>query len=354
MTRVVQPRLSIRHSTSRLIFVDLEGCLWVRDMSKSAMMEMFTSGKGPMVELPEATMQVLESMADDPKNEIWVLSGLPVKGALERLAGRDPRAGIVAENGCFVKTRGISNKSSGQSNGARWVNMVANLDFAWKGPCVEYFTERMPGSFVEERATSDVWRFWPGPPDSTAPIDDDATTNDICSPAVNTATSPSSDSHYSDRSWARRQAAEAQNHIFDSLGERYGLRIIPGQDSFLVLPNNISRSTAVGTILHPGGPACSPLGGGAGVGNADYDGWWSSTTVGSGAGRTSGTTGGRVSSAGESTLVLGIGGDKKLLRRLNELDDAETVSTSRRGTDARWKLDPREVLGILGTLAQVR
>ncbi|KAI6013248.1 glycosyltransferase family 20 protein [Pisolithus marmoratus] len=355
------PRLipKYRHSTSRLIFVDLEGCLWVRDMSKSAMMEMCKSGKGPMVELPEATIRVLESMADDPKNEIWVLSGLPVKGALERLAERVPKVGIVAENGCFVKTREISNKSGGQSNGARWLNMVANLDFAWKGPCVEilnYFTERTPGSFVEERATSVVWRFWTGPPDSTAPIDDDATTttNELCSPTVNSATSPSSDSHYSDRSWARRQAAEAQNHIFDSLGERYGLRIIPGQNSFLVLPNNISRSTAVGTILHPGGPACSPLGGGAGVGDADYDGWWSSTTVGSGAGRTSGTTGGRVSSAGESTLVLGIGGDEKLLRRLNELDDAETVSTSRRGTDAKWKLDPREVLGVLGTLAQVR
>src|SRR5882757_998428 len=46
-----------------------------------------------------------------------------------------------------------------------------------------------------------------------------------------------------------------------SLGERYGLRIIPGANSFLVLPNNISRSTAVGAILHPGGPARSPLNG---------------------------------------------------------------------------------------------
>ncbi|KAI6022066.1 glycosyltransferase family 20-domain-containing protein [Pisolithus marmoratus] len=303
------PRLifKYRHSASRLIFGDLEGCLGVRDMSKSAMMEMFKSGKGPMVELPEATIRVLESMVDDPNNEIRVLK-------------RVARVDIVAENGCFVKTREISNKSGRQSNGARWINMVANLDFAWKGPCVEilnYFTERTPGSFVEERATSVVWRFWTGPPDSTSPIDDDATTttNDICSPTVNTATSPSSDSHYSDRSWARRQAAKAQNHIFDSLGERYG------------------------TILHPRGPACSPLGGDAGVGDADYDGSWSSTTVGSGAGRTSGTTGGRVSSAGESTLVLGIGGDEKLLRRLNELDDAETVSTNRRGTDAKWKLD---------------
>ncbi|KAI5992797.1 glycosyltransferase family 20 protein [Pisolithus albus] len=357
------PRLipKYRHSTTRLVFVDFEGCLWVRDMSKSAMIEVVGTGRGPMVGPSEATMQVLEKLAGDPKNEIWVLSGLPVKGALERLAQRVPSVGIVAENGCFVKTREIGNRTNGQSNGARWINMVANLDFAWKGPCIEilnYFTERTPGSFVEERATSIVWRFWTGPPDSTVSIDDDptittptTTTNDT---SPTTATVTSSQSHYSDRSWARRQAAEAQNHIFDSLGERYGLRIVPGQNSFLVLPNNISRSTAVGTILHPGGPACSPLGGGAGVGDADYDGYWSSVTIGGGAGRTSSSTGGRVSSAVDSTLVLAIGGDEKLLRRLNELDDAETVSTSRRGTDAKWKLDPREVLGVLEALAQVR
>src|SRR6266498_3782697 len=34
-----------------------------------------------------------------------------------------------------------------------------------------------------------------------------------------------------------------------SLGERYGLRIIPGRNSFLIMPNNVSRSTAVGFIL---------------------------------------------------------------------------------------------------------
>lgn len=48
------------------------------------------------------------------------------------------------------------------------------------------FTERTPGSFVEEREASVVWRFWCGEPDNCP-----------------------------DRQWARRQAAEAQNHIFD-------------------------------------------------------------------------------------------------------------------------------------------
>lgn len=81
-------------------------------MSKSAMM-MMRSGRGPMFEPPEATMRVLERMVGDPMNEIWVLSGLPVKGALERLVERVPSVGIVAGNERFVKTTEIGNKSNG-------------------------------------------------------------------------------------------------------------------------------------------------------------------------------------------------------------------------------------------------
>ncbi|KAI6107081.1 hypothetical protein EDD16DRAFT_1898957 [Pisolithus croceorrhizus] len=286
--------------------------------------------ESPLVVPPEATVRVLESMAGDPKNELWVLGGLPMKGAMERCAEIVLSVGIVAEN----RRMGVL---------ARWINTVATSAFAWNGSCIEildYFIELMPSSFVEERAIPVVWRFWTGP---TVSIDDDppnTTSTSDTSPTTTIAATSSllSESHHSDRSWARRQAAEARNHIFDSLGERYRLRIIPGQNSFLVLPR----------------PACSPLGGDTGVGDVDNDGHWSSVTTGGCTGGTTSSTGGRVSSAAESTLVLAIGGDEKLLRRLNELDGAETVSTSRRGADAKWKLDPREVLGVLQTLARVR
>lgn len=176
------------------------------------------------------------------------------------------------------------------------------------------FTERTPGSFIEERDASIVWRYFSG------------------DEAVDAG----------DRAWARRQAAEAQNHIFDrfvasllfsptltedvcSLGERYGLRIIPGKNAFLVLPNYISRSTAVGAILHAGGPTYSP----------------------------------RVpwilpeeneSVAHSKDFVLAIGQDEKLLRRLGELDNAETCSTGTGGTDARWRVPCEEVVSILEQL----
>ena len=55
----------------------------------------------------------------------------------------------------------------------------------------------------------------------------------------------------------------------------------------------------------------------------------------------------------ETRGVFAVSGDEKLLRRLNELDNAETVSTSRKGTDAKWKLEPREVVSVLSQLAGV-
>jgi trehalose 6-phosphate synthase/phosphatase len=108
---------------------------------------------------------------------------------------------LRAENGCFVRPR------PDRGGSAPWINMVANFNLTWKNSCLEIlqyvsrlcdriwlevdwsfmqFTERTPGSFIEEREASIVWRFWTG-----SLID--------CS----------------DLRWARRQAAEAQNHVFD-------------------------------------------------------------------------------------------------------------------------------------------
>jgi trehalose 6-phosphate synthase/phosphatase len=283
-TTLLLPRY--KHSPRRILLLDFEGTLWRPDMSRAGLLAPFVP--------PEGAVELLNKFSANKRNEVWLLSGLPVK-SLEQVAAKAPEVGIVAENGCFAKIPVQNGK------GGVWISMVANLNLTWKGLCVEilnYFTERTPGSFVEEREASVVWRFWTGPTDDS-----------------------------SDRQWARRQAAEAQNHIFDSLGERYGLRIIPGSNSFLVLPNNISRSTAVGAILHPGGPAHSPR---SSVPDLDVP-----------------VNGG----GGETGFVFSVGSDEKLLRRLNELDNAETVSTSGKGTDAKWKLDAEDVGDVMWLFA---
>ncbi|KAI0789217.1 glycosyltransferase family 20 protein [Abortiporus biennis] len=287
-----------KHSRKRLLLIDFEGTVWLNRDPKALVTGTFDP--------PEDALKVLNKLSEDPKNEVWLLSGLQVKGALEEVAKITPKIGIVAENGCFIKTLPARNGHSS------WVNMVANFNLTWRAPCMEilqYFTERTPGSFIEEREASVVWRYWAGPPNSS-----------------------------SDWQWARRQAAEAQNHIFDSLGERYGLRIIPGVNSFLVLPNNISRSTAVGAILHPGGPAHSPN-------PLTRSAWHSPDSMEH---EHPGT---------DVDFVLAIGKDEKLMRRLNELDNAETISVtgmSVKGTDAKWKVKPDDVMKILRKFTETK
>jgi trehalose 6-phosphate synthase complex regulatory subunit len=104
-------------------------------------------------------------------------------------------------------------------------------------------------------------------------------------------------------------------------------------NSFLVLPNNISRSSAVGSILHPGGPARSPIA---------RSNWYS-------------TDGTESDGPHDVDFLLAIGTDEKLLRRLNEIDNAETCSTSPvdKGTDAKWRIQMREVMDVLWQLANV-
>lgn len=102
-----------------------------------------------------------------------------------------------------------------------------------------------------------------------------------------------------------------------------GLRIIPNESNFIVLPSNISRSTAVGAILRPGGPAQS-------VPTM----WFSQAEA-------------EPSQDSDVDLLLCMGADEKLLSRLNELHNAETVTTSGKGSDAKWRLAVPEVIPTL-------
>ena len=55
-------------------------------------------------------------------------------------------------------------------------------------------------------------------------------------------------------------------------------------------------------------------------------------------------------------FALAVSGDEKLLRRLNELDFSETVSTGEAGTgtDAKWKIESKDVITTLWHLAKAR
>jgi hypothetical protein len=68
----------------RLLLLDLEGTLWLRDPIKE---------KDKKV--PEEVVKLLVKLVSVTGNRVWVLSGLPIKGALEVLAEKVPGLGIV-------------------------------------------------------------------------------------------------------------------------------------------------------------------------------------------------------------------------------------------------------------------
>ncbi|KAL4068995.1 hypothetical protein J3A83DRAFT_4188927 [Scleroderma citrinum] len=111
----------------------------------------------------------------------------------------------------------------------------------------------------------------------------------------------------------------------------------------------ISHSKVVGVIMHPGSPACSPHGSGTGMDGGNYD-----THLGPTSARQGTNSGGihRVNSMDKSMLVLATGGDEKLLRRLNELENMENMSMSRKGTNAKWKPDLRGQTDDHGAVGQ--
>lgn len=68
----------------RLILLDLERTLWLHDTSTPRQND----------EVPENALKLLERLSADERNEVWGLSGLGVKGKLEKIANRIPNLGI--------------------------------------------------------------------------------------------------------------------------------------------------------------------------------------------------------------------------------------------------------------------
>ena len=84
-----------RHSQKRLLLVDFEGTMWVRDMRTIARKAGVGVGEKPEFEPPEEALRLLTRLSEDPKNQVWLLSGLPIKGILDVVAEKVPTIGIV-------------------------------------------------------------------------------------------------------------------------------------------------------------------------------------------------------------------------------------------------------------------
>ncbi|MCJ1477992.1 hypothetical protein MMC13_006667 [Lambiella insularis] len=140
------PRLSMNElaekykaADKRLFILDYEGTL-----AASPTSIIFTS--------PQRTLEVLNNLAYDERNIVYIMSGRPPE-VLDRLFRGIPQLGLIGENGCFLKEYGTES----------WIDM-ANVDkaMAWKKSVVkilEYYKDRTEGSWIEERHCSMLFHY---------------------------------------------------------------------------------------------------------------------------------------------------------------------------------------------------
>ena len=202
------PRLEVaqlvsewRAAHSRLLLLDLEDTLMKLD-------PMATHQQGGF-DPPGWLIKLLSDLAADHKNVVYVLSAMGMED-LSKLSHAAENVGLVAENGCFVKHAGET----------YWNSLVAAFDLKPVRDILNYFTERTPDSYIEERGASICWRFW----------------NDA---------KGSRTSH--EAQWARRQSAEVSNLIHERFS--HTLRVVPCQTNCLIMPRHASRVAAVQHII---------------------------------------------------------------------------------------------------------
>lgn len=127
---------SYRNSKSRLIFLDYDGTL-------------VPFQSNPNEAKPDKRLyDIINSLCEDEHNRVVIISGREKKFLNKWFKGIN--LDIIAEHGVWLK----------QFDG-NWETLT-KLDNLWKDeirPVVEFYVDRTPGSFIEEKDYSMVWHF---------------------------------------------------------------------------------------------------------------------------------------------------------------------------------------------------
>ncbi|KAI8353296.1 glycosyltransferase family 20-domain-containing protein [Choanephora cucurbitarum] len=166
----------------------------------------------PIVSVPtdakpsQEMLQYLQKLCDDPRNEIWIISGRD-QACLEDWLGGITNLGLSAEHGCFLKPAGSN----------QWTDVLEGIDMAWKKDVTEifdYYTERTEGSFVEHKKSSITWHY-----------------------------------RMADEEYGMFQAKECQNHLENTIVSKMPVEILVGKKNLEVRPMMVNKGEVVKRIL---------------------------------------------------------------------------------------------------------
>ncbi|KAI8091282.1 glycosyltransferase family 20-domain-containing protein [Gilbertella persicaria] len=185
---------SYKTSKKRVMFFDYDGTL-------TPIVSVPTDAK-PSKEM----LQYLQTLCDDPRNEVWVISGRD-QACLEDWLGGITNLGLSGEHGCFLKPAGSN----------QWTNVLEDIDMSWKKDVTEifdYYTERTEGSFVEHKKSSITWHY-----------------------------------RMADEEYGLFQAKECQNHLENTIVSKMPVEILVGKKNLEVRPMMINKGEVVKRIL---------------------------------------------------------------------------------------------------------
>ncbi|KAI8925405.1 glycosyltransferase family 20-domain-containing protein [Entophlyctis helioformis] len=148
---------------------------------------------------------ILQLLSKDPCNIVYLISSRSRTDLDEFFLL--PNIGVSAENGCFIKYAGRN----------KWETLLQDQDLSWRKKVLEvfdYYTDRTPGSHIEQREVSLVWHYG-----------------------------------HADKGFGSWQAAECQNHLQNSVMATFPIHTIAKKASLIVTPRSVSKGTAVRRML---------------------------------------------------------------------------------------------------------
>lgn len=180
-------------ASKRLFFFDYDGTLVpiVRD---------------PAAAIPSARLShLLDTLAADPKNQIWVISGRD-QAFLGKWLG-DKKLGLSAEHGCFMRHFGAT----------EWINLAAETDMSWQEvveECFRRYTEKTPGSHIERKKVALTWHY-----------------------------------RRADPELGRFQAEKCQKELEDTVATRYDVEVMAGKANIEVRPRFLNKGEIVKRLM---------------------------------------------------------------------------------------------------------
>jgi trehalose-phosphatase len=182
---------SFEQSSRRLFVLDYEGTL-----------ASYGSVKHTVLTNTERVVDVLNDLVSNEKNTVYVMTGQTVQEA-ELLFDRVPGLGLIAENGCFLREPGSDEWTQfpDEEKTVKWKDSVK--------PILQYYLERVEGSWVEERHCSLIFHY--------------EKANDTDS--------------------SSRHAGDCANHINDAC-EQQRVKAIPTKTSVIIEPVDFDKASA--------------------------------------------------------------------------------------------------------------